>query len=116
MLADPELARIFQVGTEDPSQLSDRERSRFIFICFSFFRMFEDIHYQYENGALDPELWEGYKTLYGSYCKAPGHQSYWNARRQIFRPAFREFVDSFASPGIERIDAMVTGDEGASIE
>ena len=107
MQADAELAWIFQVGTEDPTRLSDRERSRFFYICFSFLRMFEDIHFQYENGALDAELWEGYKTHYGAYCKAPGLQSYWEGRRQIFRPAFREFLDSFAPPPVERLDAMV---------
>jgi len=73
--------------------------------------MFEDIHFQYENGALDPELWEGYKTHYGAYCKAPGLQTYWGVRRQIFRPAFRDFLDSLTPPKVQRIDAMVAGTE-----
>jgi hypothetical protein len=108
MQADADLAWIFQVGTEAPEQLSDRQRSRFYFICFSFFRMFEDIHFQYENGALAPELWEGYKTHYGTYVKSPGLQSYWEVRRKIFRPQFAEFVDGLSLPHVHRIDAMVS--------
>jgi hypothetical protein len=95
-------------------QLSDQERARFFFVCFSFFRMFEDIHFQFQHGALDPELWEGYKTHYGAYGKAPGLHSYWGARRQIFRPAFREFFDSYVPPEVQRIDEMVLAGEGDS--
>jgi hypothetical protein len=108
MQADPDLARIFQVGIDDPDRLDDEEQARFVFVCFSFLRMFEDIHFQYENGALDVELWEGYKTHYGAYYKSPGLQYYWNLRRSIFRPAFRDFVDSLAPSPLVLIDEMVT--------
>lgn len=109
MQADPELARIFRVGTEDPDQLDERERTRFVFVCFSFFRMFEDIHFQYENAALDVELWNGYRTHYGAYCVAPGFQHYWAQRRGIFRPSFREFIDSLPPAPVERISSLVSG-------
>ena len=42
LLLDPELAWTFQVGTEDPTQLDEKEQARFIELCFSLFRMFED--------------------------------------------------------------------------
>jgi len=109
MQADPELARIFHVGVDDPERLDDRERARFVFVCFSFFRMFEDIHFQYENGALDGELWEGYRTHYGAYVQSPGLQYYWKLRRSIFRPAFRHFVDSLALQPVVLIGEMVRG-------
>lgn len=108
MQADPELARIFQIGTEDPDQLNDGEMARFVFICFSFFRMFEDIHFQFENGALDVELWSGYETHYGAYCVSPGFQHYWTSRREIFRPAFRTFIDSLPPASVARMDSLVS--------
>ena len=111
MQADPDLARIFQLGTEDIDSLDERERARFVVFCFSFLRMFEDIHFQFENGALDAGLWEGYKTHYGAYCKSPGFQHYWKLRRDAFRPAFREFIDSLPPPSIVRMDAIVAPDQ-----
>ena len=43
MQADQDLARIFLLGTEDFDSLDERDRARFVVLCFSFFRMFEDI-------------------------------------------------------------------------
>ena len=107
MLADPDMAWTFQVGVESPDDLSEREQARFFFICFSFMRMFEDIHFQFENGSLDSELWEGYKTHYGTYVQSPGLQRYWVARRRIFRQEFVEFIESLALPHVDRLDALV---------
>lgn len=58
----PELTWTLQAGTEDPTQLDEKEQARFIELCFSFFRMFEDAHYQYQKGALDPDFWRGYES------------------------------------------------------
>jgi hypothetical protein len=95
LLQDPELAWTFQLGTEDPTKLDPKEQARFVELCFSLLRMFEDAHYQYHQGALDPGIWEGYEKLYATYAKAPGFQGYWKVRKQTFRPEFREFIDGF---------------------
>jgi hypothetical protein len=102
LLQDPELAWTFQVGTEDPTRLSEKEQARFVELCFSFFRMFEDAHYQHQNGALDPKIWDGYERLYAAYAKAPGLQAYWKLRKTTFRPAFQTFIDDHELPEIPR--------------
>lgn len=107
LLQDAELAWTFQVGTEDPSALDEKERARFTELCFSLLRMFEDAHYQYENGALDPEVWDGYERLYIAYAKAPGFQAYWRERRQTFRPAFREFIERHPMPEVRTWGALL---------
>ena len=116
MQADPELARIFQIGTVDPDRLEEHELLRVVFVCFSFFRMFDDIHLQLENGTVDVELWEGYKTHYGAYCMSPGFQYYWKLRSSIFRPAFRDSFDSLAPPEVVLMDEMVTAPRGPIAE
>lgn len=98
LLEDPQLAWAFHVGTEDPTALDAKERARFIELCFSLLRMFEDAYYQFQNGALDEEAWHGYEQLYVAYALAPGFQLYWKQRRSTFRPAFREFIDNHAPP------------------
>ncbi len=109
LLNDLELNWTFTLGTEDPSQLDEKERARFYQICFSFFRMFEDIYYQQEHGALDPEIWEGYKIHFGAYAKAPGLLGYWKVRRKIFHRSFRDWLDAYEPPELDRLEAMVKG-------
>jgi hypothetical protein len=106
LLQDPELAWTFQVGTEDPTQLDEKEQARFVELCFSLLRMYEDAHYQYHHGALDPDVWKGYEKLYGAYAKAPGFQVYWEARKDTFRPEFRDFIDGYESPGVATWGAL----------
>jgi hypothetical protein len=100
LLLDRELAWTFQVGTEDPTKLDEKEQARFIELCFSLLRMFEDAHYQHQQGALDPDIWKGYEKLYAAYAKAPGFQAYWKQRRETFRPEFREFIEGYGSSGV----------------
>ena len=106
LLMDPELAWTFQVGTEDPTQLDEKEQARFIELCFSLLRMFEDAHYQYHSGALDPTTWEGYERLYAAYAKAPGFRAYWKERKQTFRPEFRKFIDGYGEPDVATWGAL----------
>lgn len=98
LLLDPDLAWTFQVGTEDPTRLDEKEQARFIELCFSLLRMFEDAHYQYHSGALDPDVWKGYEALYAAYAKAPGFQAYWKERKPTFRPEFQELIDGYGTP------------------
>ena len=62
--------------------------------------MFEDAHYQYHQGALDPDVWEGYERLYAAYARAPGFQAYWKERRTTFRPEFQRFIDEHPAPEV----------------
>lgn len=114
MVTDPELAMTFQRGVEDPSQLNEVERSRFMQLCFSFFRMFEDIHYQFRHGALESDVWEAHANNYGTYAKSPGMQAYWQLRREIFQPAFREYIDGELPQSVVRLEELVraTGSAG----
>ena len=111
LLEDPNLAWTFQVGTEDPMALDPKERARFIELCFSLLRMFEDAYYQFQNGALDEEVWSGYERLYIAYALAPGFQMYWEQRRETFRPDFRAFIDGHAPP-MTSTWGRLTPDEG----
>jgi hypothetical protein len=102
LLADADLALVFQ----DPSSLSKKEAARFMELCFSLLRMFENAHYQFQNGTLDAEIWDGYRRLYIAYAKAPGFQAYWKERRQTFRPEFQAFIDDHPLPEVRTWGAL----------
>jgi hypothetical protein len=105
--SDPELAWIWQVGTEDPTKLSERERSQFSHLAFTFFRTFEDMHYQHLQGTLDDELWHGWGLLFGTYAKAPGLQAWWGARKPVFSPAFQRYIEKLDPVPVARVDDIV---------
>lgn len=113
ILNDAELARTWALGSEDPWQLSEAERYRFFLIAFSFFKTYEDMHYQFVKERFDPEIWRGWEALWGIYAKSSGLQVYWQARSRAFSAEFRAYIEAFKPPDMPRI-GQITQDDAAS--
>jgi len=109
MVEDAELARIFRLGTEGLSNLTEEERGRFGHILFNFFKTAEELHYQYIQETLDPEIWEGWKGIIALLSTSPGFREYWAMRSTFFTPAFRVEHDSWTDSGIERMNQLAKG-------
>ena len=107
LIEDPDLCRVFFAGVEDVTSLQDDERTRFFMLCYTYLRMFEEMHHQFRRGSLESEVWDGYARNYGLYAKAPGMQIYWKARREYFNPAFRDFVESYEPAPMPRLERVV---------
>jgi hypothetical protein len=69
--------------------------------------MFEDAHYQFRRGALDQQVWEANAKQWAIYAKSPGIWSYFVSRREVFQPAFCEYLDRLAPPPLNRLHALV---------
>jgi len=109
MVEDPEISRIFRLGAENLSDLNEEERGRFGHILFNFFKTAEELHYQYLQGTLDPEIWESWKKIVVLYGTSPGFNEYWKMRMMFFTPAFRAEHDSWTDSGIDRSDHFAKG-------
>ncbi len=59
LIGDPAMARIFSQGVEDMNALDEDGRTRFIILMLNFLKTFEDMHYQFSKGAMEPEVWHG---------------------------------------------------------
>ena len=57
VIGDPALARIFSRGVEDMNALDEDGRIRFIILMLNLIKTFEDMHYQFSKGAMEPEVW-----------------------------------------------------------
>jgi len=108
MISNPAAARLFNVGAEDLSKLSEEERAQFAHLAFIFFMTAQDLHFQFAKGALDPEVWAGYRTVLALYAKSPGFQRYWSRGNIFFAPAFRTECDSWDPPDIYRVGQFAT--------
>ena len=109
MINDPEISRIFRLGAENLVHLNEEERARFGHISFNFFKTAEELHYQYLQGTLDPEIWKSWKGIVSLYSTSPGFSEYWLMREMFFTPAFRAEHDSWTDPGADRTDQFAKG-------
>ena len=115
MIEDPEISRIFRVGTEGWEGFGPDEKARFFHIIFVWLKNIEGAHYHFRRGRLDPEVWMGWEVVIHSYLAGPGVQAYWANRRQGFSLSFQKYVDSIPpGPRFPRV-GEVTG-ESASQE
>lgn len=95
---DRELARIFRIGMEDPSGLTEDEFTQFGYLGISLFRRFENVFFQYQSGMIDEDFWIGHRDNILWFFHRPGMQIWWKDRKFAFSARFREFLDN-STPG-----------------
>ena len=86
-------AGIFQRGLQDYDSLESVEKVRFYAFFHKFFRIYENAYYQYVNGALEEEPFEGISNQLVMLGSMPGLRSYWNDRKSFYNSRFQAFVD-----------------------
>jgi hypothetical protein len=91
---DPETFDIIMRGSRDRSSLSDFEKRRFDVTVLSMVRAFENLHFQYRNGAIKDEEWSGWEGRIRSTFTSPGYREWWGEQRLAFCPAFRNFIEA----------------------
>lgn len=96
VFADPELTRIWTQGIESLDSLSADERARFALLQFNLLKVAEDIHFQQLDGAMDPDLWQGWDRLWAQYLGAPGSKEYWASRAPLFSGRFRDYIEGLS--------------------
>jgi hypothetical protein len=109
LIDDPEIVRIFSQGVVDMNGLDEDGRARFVVLILNFLKTFEDMHYQFCKGAMEPEVWQGWERLGQIYLTQPGIRQYWSERRQIFSPAFQRWVEGLERPTVRHIGQIATG-------
>jgi hypothetical protein len=95
---DKDLARIFRIGMEDPSVLTEDEFTQFGYLGISLFRRFENVFFQYQSGMIDEDFWTGHRDNILWFFHRPGMQTWWKDRKFAFSASFRDFLDR-STPG-----------------
>lgn len=69
-------------------------RPQFHQLAVGLLRLYENIHYQYRRGLIDPDLWPAWvATIDVFLMRAPGRESYLR-ERGIFDSHFCDYVDN----------------------
>ena len=93
IISDPKVARLWQHLMAGAEGLDDDERTSLSFMILGYMRIFETLHYQYTNGALDKKLFEAeLKTLKWTVTQ-PGFLAWWPNNPIALSAEFRAFID-----------------------
>ena len=90
---DKEMMRIMSVGMADRTQLDAAEVSQFNMLLVSLMRHYEGIHFQYLNGFISADAWEGWSSRIRGTLVRPGVLALWEEQKGAFSPAFRRFLE-----------------------
>jgi len=94
LAGDPQITRVYRIGLESPGELDENEKYQFALLAISQFRRYENLHYQYQKGLVDEEVWEAYRENLLWFFHRPGTQIWWPGKRMGFTKSFRDFLES----------------------
>lgn len=90
---DPALMKIAVDGLRDYQALDEVAKAQFIALFMQFLSYSQNAYFQWREGALSPELWEGWELLMMNLVSAPGGRDFWEERGYVFGESFRSYVE-----------------------
>jgi hypothetical protein len=96
---DPKASQVLMDGITNPESLSREETVQFVYMMHALFLQYQAAYYLSQEGTLDEELRESVTNTILGLRDLPGLLFYWGQRRDLFKPSFREHVDSLLSSG-----------------
>ena len=92
ILADEELAWVFQKGMRNLDDLSETQQARALHVFYAFFKLWENIYLHYLAGSVDDSVWKNNSKVLFAYGAMPGAQGYLRERMTIFEPRFQQLL------------------------
>jgi len=89
---NPETRKIFQTALEsyDDLEQDDQLVARMLFM--QLIAYYEACYYQYLEGVVHGEIWEGRKKMMIKWFESPGLSSWWNEWHDIWGEQFQDYV------------------------
>lgn len=66
------------------------------------FRCYELVFHQYERGATDKAVWEGWRLNMQRFLRLAAYREVWQRTRDEWSPVFREVADKLCEKGAAR--------------
>ncbi len=90
----PELARIWTVGLEDRSSLTEEETWQQNMLLLSYFHIFDSMHYEAHVGAGDSGLLLAEEPGITHLMSLSGVSEWWDENVFAYGPEFRAYVEN----------------------
>ncbi len=93
-LGDKDNVAAFTYGYFPMENMDPQKFTQFQLQCRALFVSMEQQHYQYTQGTLDADTYEGYaRSISNTILPFPGFRVYWDMYREDFSPLFRNHLD-----------------------
>jgi hypothetical protein len=93
VVSDPELGRLWVRGRSSPDDLDEEEWRRFRRLLSMFYRNFENLHFQYQNGLVDDRLYASWLAMMVRVSRQPGARRWWEAHGAELTEDCRRLVE-----------------------
>ena len=93
MGSSPDAGWVFLRGLQDPDELTEEEVFRFWCLFQATCRLYENVFYQRQAGALGDPAWFGWVQSMKATFSGPGARAWWQARRFMFHSEFCQFME-----------------------
>lgn len=94
-------SRLFATGIRADERafaaMSDEEKLSFGSALFVYFKHYENMYLQHQEGFIRTEDWQAWMTHMFLYWHMPGVQVWWRMRRGVFSPRFRQYIEAAAA-------------------
>ena len=90
---DTETSTLWVRGLQEYGHLNPGERARFIMLMGVSVRTMSQQFFQWRQGALDTENWNGMKAVIDDITLYPGFAEYWRLRSHQYSDAFQTYVN-----------------------
>lgn len=91
---DASLARILQVGRQDPSRLTEVEAIRYHSFRRQFLLIAQSVYLQNELGTIEPRAWRVYERIVCDLWDTPGTRETWSLHRHLLDEGFVALVEA----------------------
>ena len=90
---DPQIAQLCVKALNGLDGLEDSEKMQVLALAQTYFRVWEEAHYQNSEGRLEVSMWEAMCRQFGGLMALPMFAEAWVVRRDSCREEFQIFVD-----------------------
>ncbi len=86
------VAKLLRVAQESYQDLNEDEKLQAHALFMKTFAGYEALFYQYRDGAIDPDLWEGRRKMMLTLLAVPGYAAWWRSWRYVFGQQLQDYV------------------------
>ena len=105
---DPELACLF-IRLMNSEKLTLQEATQIEAVYWRIYKVYEELHYQYEEGVIDESVWGGFRYTTTAEASFQGVRDWWQGYRNTFSARFREYMDDLIAATPVDPDAYFLG-------
>ena len=114
--SDTKLMQSFSDALNDPTSIDDALRAQLSMQLNGLFRNYENIFYQWREGAIGDDVWKGWKTQILSVYWTPLAQLWWPNWRNFCHEDFSSFLESSEPSELITVGLMPTYAENSDTD